>query len=105
MPPNQLKQNYSCSTEIIQICPLIVYYPKPDDKVDLIFEGTNVTCTDNHLRPVIVKSCMEEYQHMPDLNEPLVYSNVGNKLLKHLLIQVRRHRAHVQYQDVNACIQ
>ncbi|WAQ96830.1 PALD-like protein [Mya arenaria] len=46
-----------------------------DDEVDLIFEGTNVTRTDNHVGPVIIKNCMEEYQHVPDFNEPLVYGS------------------------------
>ncbi|XP_052787722.1 paladin-like [Mya arenaria] len=58
-----------------------------DDEVDLIFEGTNVTRTDNHVGPVIIKNCMEEYQHVPDFNEPLVYGSVGDKQPKHLLIQ------------------
>ena len=53
----------------------------------LIFEGT-MTRTDNHVAPVIIRNCMEEYQHVSDFTEPFVYDSIADKMPEHLLIQV-----------------
>lgn len=56
---------------------------------DLIYESINVTRMDNHVGPVIIKNCMEEYQQIQDLKEPFVYGRLSDKLPEHLLLQVR----------------
>ncbi|KAL4239188.1 Paladin [Mactra antiquata] len=54
---------------------------------DMIFESTNVTRTDNLVGPVIIKNCMEEYQHVSDFKEPFVYGRLSERLPQHYLIQ------------------
>jgi len=56
--------------------------------VDLIYESINVTRMDNHVGPVIIKNCMEEYQQIQDLKEPFVYGRLSDKLPEHLLLMV-----------------
>ena len=57
-------------------------------EVDLIYESINVTRMDNHVGPVIIKNCMEEYQQIQDLKEPFVYGRLSDKLPEHLLLMV-----------------
>ena len=54
-----------------------------------MFEST-LTRTDNNVAPVIIKNCMEEYQHVSDITEPFVYGRLTDKHPQHLLIQVPR---------------
>jgi len=46
----------------------------------------------NLVAPVIIKNCLEEFQHVSDLQEPVVYGRPSeNSGVEHPLIQVHKH--------------
>lgn len=56
-------------------------------ELEMLFESTSVTRTENNVGPVIIRNCMEEYQHISDFKEPFVYGRLSERLRKHLLVQ------------------
>ena len=42
----------------------------------------------NQVAPIIIKNCKEEYQHVTDFKEPLVYGRIAENMPEHALIKV-----------------
>jgi len=52
----------------------------------------------NLVAPVIIKNCLEEFQHVSDLQEPVVYGRPSeNSAIVHPLIQVDRNTHRITY--------
>ncbi|KAH3863536.1 hypothetical protein DPMN_026525, partial [Dreissena polymorpha] len=68
------------------LCALRTSAPKDGD-LSSIDRSNHLTRTDNHVGPVIIKNCMEEYQHVVDSSEPIVLGCLADRLPKHPLIK------------------
>ncbi len=42
----------------------------------------------NQVAPIIIKNCKEEYQHVTDFKDPIVYGRIADNMPEHALIQV-----------------
>lgn len=43
----------------------------------------------SQVAPIVIKNCREEFQHVTDFKEPLVYAKIADNLNEHALIKVR----------------
>ena len=49
----------------------------------------------NLVAPIIIKNCQEEFQHVSELQEPVIYGRLSdNCVCEHPLIQVHVHHQH-----------
>jgi len=59
----------------------------------------------NLVAPIIIKNCQEEFQHVSDLQEPVIYGRLSeNNVLEHPLIQVHQEQAHSSVATITAVI-
>lgn len=53
-------------------------------------DGKNTTLIrTSQVAPIVIKNCREEFQHVTDFKEPLVYAKIADNLNEHALIKVR----------------
>ena len=43
----------------------------------------------NEVAPIIIKNCREEFQHVSEFKEPIVYGRIAENMPEHALIQVK----------------
>lgn len=48
----------------------------------------------NEVAPIIIKNCREEFQHVSEFKEPIVYGQIAENMPEHALIQVTIHCSH-----------
>ena len=42
----------------------------------------------NEVAPIIIRNCKEEYQHVVDFKEPVVYGKIAENMPEHALVRV-----------------
>ena len=50
--------------------------------------GGKTVVRENKVAPIIIKKCKEEFQHITDFKEPLIYGRIADGMPEHALIQV-----------------
>jgi len=45
----------------------------------------------NEVAPIIIHNCREEFQHVSDFKEPIIFGSIAENMPEHALIKVRRH--------------
>lgn len=65
-------------------------WPRNGTDADAVESANTISIVHTNLiAPVIIKNCQEEFQHVSDLQEPVVYGRLSeNSVLEHPLIQV-----------------
>lgn len=104
----ELGQKNSCDAKETKYGPLIcvpMFSPLGDGilwiitsdwSVSAAKEGDNAHATimrTNQVAPIIIKNCNEEFQHVSDFKDPIVYGSLVEGSPGHPLVQVRTDRA------------